>query len=180
MGTLAFPTGTVTVFRQTAAPQGWTKLTTQNDASLRLVNGVGGGTGGSVNFSAVHPTAASQPWPGTATFNAPYPGSTDTAPAPSTGGGNHSHTTFYGNRTSAPFIPGTSTPTNYVQVWYDTNGSFFGSSVQFSYSFQNTPSGTSVGGGAGHAHPFSATGSGTVSISNWNLRYVDVIFCSKQ
>lgn len=47
----SIPTGTVTNFFQASAPIGWTKLTTNDNASIRIVSGTGGGTGGSVNFT---------------------------------------------------------------------------------------------------------------------------------
>jgi hypothetical protein len=52
-GGQAFPSGTVMLFAQTAAPTGWTKNTTQNNnSSLRLVTG-SVSTGGNVDFSTV-------------------------------------------------------------------------------------------------------------------------------
>ena len=49
-----FPAGTKLLFHQAAAPTGWTKLTTVNDAALRVVSGsTGGGTGGSLAFSTL-------------------------------------------------------------------------------------------------------------------------------
>ena len=42
----AFPTGTVMTFFQSTAPTGWTQVTTQNDAMLRVVSTAGGGAGG--------------------------------------------------------------------------------------------------------------------------------------
>lgn len=49
-----FPAGTRLLFHQAAAPTGWTKQTTVNDAVLRVVSGTtGGGTGGSLAFSAL-------------------------------------------------------------------------------------------------------------------------------
>lgn len=45
----AFPSGTKMLFQQTAAPIGWTKVTTHNDKALRVVSGTAG-TGGSVAF----------------------------------------------------------------------------------------------------------------------------------
>ena len=54
-GTLAttadiFPVGTVALFGQTAAPTGWTKITTYDNAALRVVSG-SASSGGSVNFT---------------------------------------------------------------------------------------------------------------------------------
>ena len=46
------PTGSVMLFYQSAAPTGWTKITTQNNKALRVVSGSGGGTGGSNNFTS--------------------------------------------------------------------------------------------------------------------------------
>lgn len=52
-----FPSGTKMLFAQAAAPTGWTKLTTVNDAAIRVVSGTtGGGTGGSVAFSTLFAT----------------------------------------------------------------------------------------------------------------------------
>ncbi len=44
-----FASGTKMLFNQTAAPTGWTKVTSANDVALRLVSGTVG-TGGSVAF----------------------------------------------------------------------------------------------------------------------------------
>ena len=47
-----FPAGTQMLFVQAAAPTGWTKQTTVDDATIRIVSGTTGGqTGGSVAFS---------------------------------------------------------------------------------------------------------------------------------
>ena len=45
--------GSIAIFGQQNAPTGWTKLTTQNDAALRVETGTGGGTGGSAGFSQI-------------------------------------------------------------------------------------------------------------------------------
>ena len=47
------PSGTKMLFAQAAAPTGWTKDTTHNDKSLRVVSGTGGGSGGVQAFSTV-------------------------------------------------------------------------------------------------------------------------------
>lgn len=46
----AFPSGTVMLFRQAAAPTGWTKVTTYNNYALRIVSGTPS-SGGTVAFS---------------------------------------------------------------------------------------------------------------------------------
>ena len=46
------PAGSVMLFYQSAAPTGWTKITTQNNKSLRVVSGTGGGTGGNLSFTS--------------------------------------------------------------------------------------------------------------------------------
>lgn len=51
------PSGTVVLFQQTAAPTGWTKITTNNDAMLRMVSGTVG-TGGSAGLSAAWTSVA--------------------------------------------------------------------------------------------------------------------------
>jgi len=48
----SLPSGTTMVFYQSAAPTGWTKVTTHNDKALRVVSGSGGGIGGSTAFSS--------------------------------------------------------------------------------------------------------------------------------
>jgi hypothetical protein len=81
--TAGFPTGTVMMFVQTAAPTGWTKSTTHDNKALRVVSGTVS-TGGSVAFTTAF---ASQSVAGTV-------GSTTltTAQIPS-----HNHTTTNNN-----------------------------------------------------------------------------------
>jgi hypothetical protein len=47
------PSGTVMIFTDAAAPTGFTKLTTHNNKSLRVVSGTGGGSGGTTDFTTV-------------------------------------------------------------------------------------------------------------------------------
>jgi hypothetical protein len=47
-----FPSGTLMLFQQTAAPTGWTKQTTHNDKALRVVSGTAS-SGGTTAFSTV-------------------------------------------------------------------------------------------------------------------------------
>lgn len=50
------PAGTVSLFYQSAAPAGWTTVSSLNDYALRIVSGSGGNTGGSAAFSTVFQT----------------------------------------------------------------------------------------------------------------------------
>ena len=51
------PSGTAVIFQQTAAPTGWTKVTTYNDYALRVVSG-SAGTGGTVAFTTAFASQA--------------------------------------------------------------------------------------------------------------------------
>lgn len=51
--TSPIPAGTVMLFYQSAAPTGWTQVTTQNNKALRVVSGTGGVAGGTTAFSSV-------------------------------------------------------------------------------------------------------------------------------
>jgi len=52
-----FDPGTVMVFFQSSAPNGWTQVTSNNDAMLRVVSGAGGGSGGTASpISHAHTT----------------------------------------------------------------------------------------------------------------------------
>ena len=57
ISTKPFVTGTAMLFQQTAAPTGWTKVTTYNDYALRIVSGAAS-TGGSVAFTTAFTSQA--------------------------------------------------------------------------------------------------------------------------
>lgn len=57
ISTSAFPSGTLMLFAQTAAPTGWTKSTTHNDKALRVVSGAAS-SGGSVAFTTAFASQA--------------------------------------------------------------------------------------------------------------------------
>ena len=50
---IVIPSGSVMLFYQSAAPTGWTQVTTMNDYAMRIVSGTGGTTGGTTAFSTV-------------------------------------------------------------------------------------------------------------------------------
>jgi hypothetical protein len=58
-----FGAGTTLLFYQTAAPTGWTKITTHNNKALRVVSGTGGGSGGSEQFTTIFTTRTDIPLP---------------------------------------------------------------------------------------------------------------------
>lgn len=51
-----FPAGTIMLFKQTAAPTGWTKITSTDDAGLRVVSGTVS-SGGTVGFTTAFSSA---------------------------------------------------------------------------------------------------------------------------
>ena len=144
-----FPAGTKLLFHQAAAPTGWTKQTTVNDAALRVVSGTtGGGTGGSVAFSTLF--AAGK----TVTLSGNVGATTlTTAQMPK-----HGHTL---NKR-----PGYSTVTDVARVasGYPTSGS----------PYTNTTDIANTGGSTSHTHTLS--GKATIAL---NVKYTDVIICAK-
>lgn len=52
------PPGTVMAFFQAAAPVGWTQITIHDNKAMRIVSGAGGGSGGSVAFTAAFASQA--------------------------------------------------------------------------------------------------------------------------
>jgi hypothetical protein len=164
-----FPANTLMLFVQTAAPSGWTKVTTHNNKALRIVSGAAG-TGGSVDFTTAF---ASQAVTGTvstsisaisATIGAIGATTLTTAQMPS-----HNHTEqvyFAGGGTSVS-----------VAYYGDSDGSQQGSVNTTGYT----------GGGNSHTHssPSFTFNSGTVTSSftgtsiNLAVSYVDVIIAIK-
>lgn len=172
----AFPSGTAMMFAQTAAPTGWTKVTTHDNKALRVVSGTAA-SGGSVAFTTAF---ASQSVAGsvnstTATNIAVTAdgtvGSTTlaTSQIPS-----HTHPFNYnsGYGYGAVFGPGSTLP----QATYP--GSTYGAS-----------SNTAAGGGGSHNHTFTGTSHNhtqnahthtfTGTAIDLAVQYVDVIIATK-
>ena len=152
ISTKPFVTGTSMLFRQTAAPTGWTKVTSFNDYALRIVSGAAS-TGGSVAFTTAF---ASQTPAGSVSVNTSglSAGATTltTAQIPS-----HTHTTGYAG-TSGGGNPGLS-------------GEGGGAPTTVTGS---------TGGGGSHTHTVSgsATGSFTGTAINLAVQYVDMIIAN--
>jgi hypothetical protein len=162
------PDGSVMVFFQANAPTGWTKVTSQNDKTLRVVSGTGGGTGGDWAMSAGETTSS-------------HGGHAHSSAAHTHGGGSlaagahtlstaelasHSHSgTSRHQQTTASLQAGSG---NYVARGTSTGSA--GSGNSHSHSLSGTSASTTPGdtGSAGsHTHTIAAP------------QYIDVIICSK-
>ena len=156
----AFVPGTLTFFQQTTAPTGWTKQTTNDNYTLRIVSGSTGGTlnnNAGVNFSTA---MADITFTGTASSSGST--SSDDADLPA-----HTHTASvitYGGLFSRGFSP--------------TNGPL-GSG--FSSSLVTVPDAFGSSS-AGSAHSHSITGSAvplTGGPGKFAVNYIDFILASK-
>jgi hypothetical protein len=148
-GIAGFPSGTLMLFQQTAAPTGWTKQTTHNDKALRVVTG-SAGSGGSVAFSTAMATPSVS---GSVSISGSISNTTlSTSQMPS-----HNHTfsraSGNGNNSSA------------------TGRGNFNGVAQLGTS--------SVGGGGSHNHGHSLSGSLSSSTATINVNYVDLIIAAK-
>jgi hypothetical protein len=160
----AFPSGTVMLFYQAAAPTGWTKLTTQNDKALRVVSGSGGVAGGTNAFSTVmaqsvvgnHTLATSEIPPGITSTNVNnivvYPGGDSTWYFPINHGSFGAVQTFQSTGYWVPYSG-------------DTNASLNGTTNS---QANNNIGVYSSGGGGAHNHPITMA-----------IQYIDVILASK-
>lgn len=159
----AFTSGTSMLFVQTSAPTAWTKVTTHNDKSLRVVNGTAG-SGGTSAFSTVFASRT----PGGSVSVSGSVGSTtiDSSQMPS-----HYHT------------GGTQ------RIW-DSSGGYYGSTgdvgnvgyplARYTGSANFRLDYTSyTGGGGSHNHSFSGSGSFSGSAMDFAVQYVDTIIATK-
>ena len=161
------PSGTIMLFQQTAAPTGFTKLTSQNNKALRVVSGTAS-TGGSNSF--------------TDAFNSTKTVSGTTGSSSvSISGSTASHTL------SVSEIP---SHTHTKPAWQMTAGIRHQDGTDYipQRGDQGGPSGTftmsSTGGGGGHSHGAGTLSGGSHSHSfsdtfNLNVQYVDIILASK-
>jgi hypothetical protein len=157
-GGTVIPAGTVMIFGQTAAPTGFTKLTDQDNAALRVVSG-SASTGGSQGFTTAF---ASQTPTGSVAI--------------SSVSGSAGATTL-----TTPQIPSHSHQ-GWAGVVSPTQNSVAGDSPNRQVGTAAGQPITSTGGDGSHTHPFSfSSGSGTFSGNAINLavKYVDVIRATK-
>ena len=145
------PQNSVSVFLQSSAPTGWTKSTTHNDKTLRVVSGTGGGSGGSLSFTSAFPTSLKT----VSVSNIPVTGLV----------GNHTL-----NLSQLP----SHTHATGGAIGLSPGGGDVGAGGGWNRSF---PSWAANGGGGAHAHPWS----GSINFSqdiDFRVQYVDVIICT--
>lgn len=170
-----FASGTRTLFVQSAAPTGWTKVTTHNNKALRVVSGnvVNGGT---VDFTTAF---ASQAVTGTVGYQTVSGSVTPTALEAQ-------HIPAHAHLVSSAGTAGTNatlTGSNYIDSYYtsyDTKDDYYfkGTSVAPTLGLSS-----SVGGSQAHGHSFTNQGNHNHSFTGTNINlavaYVDVIIAQK-
>ena len=178
-----FPQGTLMLFQQTAAPTGWTKQTTHNDKTLRVVSG-SASSGGSTAFTSVF--ASRTPTGSVSGSNSG--GSVTGSVSGSNSGGSVSNTTLTESQ-----IPSHTHGLSMVSV--DAAGSSSGTQFTGGYSAARQSTDAAGGGGA-HSHGFtnpswsgswtqgvftnpSWSGSFSGSAMDFAVQYVDLIIASK-
>ena len=152
--------GTVAVFYQTSAPQGWSQVNTHTDKALRVVNAASG-TSGSFG-SGTDEGAGGQP------FSTIFPSSVRPISGNVTAAGSVQPTTL-----TTQQIPGhTHNAGSSVNVSPGSPG-IGGRAVNTS-----APATSPTGGGQAHTHPFSGGSSPYSGTIDLRVQYIDVIICS--
>lgn len=158
------PSGTIMLFGQASAPAGWTKIASTNDRMLRVVSGIGAGTGGTQLISSGVSLAHTHSLPTQATH-------VHTVPA-------HQHQAAQGalnTHLSATPVPGGDThiaESIAGTILATVNGT--PTATRACYKSQTTSSGSGNTDSAdSHTHDIPS------SLADFTLAYVDVIQCSK-
>ena len=147
-------TNTPLYFCQSAAPTGWSQVASNGNSAMRLVQGTGANTGGSNGFTNTFTNRTFN-----ASFNVPFSANVNGHPISTPQLPPHSHPTAAGDTTAA-------------------NPSPFGGSKTCRTS-GNTTSGARGNSGS-HSHNASVSAS-----ANWSsgldmtVRYVNVIYCTR-
>lgn len=172
---IAFPSGTLMIFQQTAAPTGWTKQITHNDKAFRCVSGTCS-SGGTTAFSTAMATPS-------------VSGSVGISGAPDAGNlavsvsGNISDTTLSNSQ-----IPSHS---HSYTLASRTGGRTTDNSPASLVNFSGSSTGSAGSGGShNHSHNLSGSMTGSPGLGNLagslssstasiNVQYVDVIIAAK-
>lgn len=172
-----FPQSTVTMFFESTAPTGWTKVISHDNKALRVVSGTGGGTGGSTAFtSAFISQPISQTVTVTGTANATdltmaqIPSHSHPVTVNADGFHSHQYTTVIGASPNGAIIGGART----------INSSPPKSQVNTTDAGDHAHPVTVGATGASpapHSHPWSGTAPLSTSL-DFSVQYIDIIFCS--
>lgn len=161
--------GSIMLFAQSAAPTGWTKMTTYDDYALRVVSG-STATGGTVNFSTVHTTQTSNDTLTVPVTTGATTLSTTTIPSHTHGTQNikmpNSVYLYYAAPYTTVFFPMFTETT-------DTNEGI-NSPQQPVY-----PGYSTTFGGASHTHPDGTTSASFSSSLNFGIQYQDIILAQR-
>jgi len=192
-----FQTGTTILVLNSAAPPGYTRLTSQDNYALRVVSGSGGGTGGSVDFTTafnnITPTGsytlAGNTISGTSGSGTITPTGTFSVPGVELSGltlttdqfANHNHNFVLASNSAASGYVATGTAAD-VNLQTDYPSDFSNGSQPHSHPVQGStlwnldpkP----------HTHTWNATSQGSSQTFNGNnlnvqVKYIDAILCSK-
>lgn len=192
-----FPAGTVMAFCQPNAPARWTKNTSLNDGTIRVVSGNGGGTGGNTGFSS---SMTSYSIGGVCTASYTFSGTTSSVSLTPSGSASISASTG-----QASLNGGQMGRHNHVirDIQYNRGGSWGSArNTRADYGFGINVLGQPFGNNEGHSHGFSgtatltnaqstshshsyntgATGQGNLqggSSVDLRVKYVDFILCTK-
>jgi hypothetical protein len=168
---LPAPQGTRLLFQQTAAPTGWTKDTTHNDKTIRVVTGTVSSGGTNAFSSAFSYTPAGSVNTSVTGTVANHTLTTSQIPA-------HQHFLAKLGTTSARQAFNSTTYISEGYVFANTNHEY---TLSGSTSVADAGLSSSVGGSQGHNHGWSGSASSafTGTATDFAPQYVDTIIASK-
>lgn len=152
--------GSVTIFQQSTALVGWSKLTTENDCMLRVVNGANTTVTANQPFTTVMTTR-------NLTGNISISGTVGSTVLTIDQMAGHSHADAFSSPLLSPQKFANTAPTT-TAISAPTASPFTTGAVG------------NVGAGDGHSHPLSnSTSPTTVSNINFAVKYIDVILARR-
>lgn len=173
-GMSSIDSGTVMLFVQTAAPTGWTKSTTHNDKTLRIVSGTAS-NGGSVAFSTLFGRTATDAHTLTTTQIPAHthtgPSHTHTVTGTAASDGVHSHSLAWGAALGYSAGGGGSAA-------LATGSTVNTTSIANSAAHTHSVTGTAAAAGTGNTGSAGSSGSHTHNV-DMRVQYVDAILAVK-
>jgi hypothetical protein len=164
----SIPSGSISVFQQTAAPTNWTKITTYTNYTLRIVNSTAS-TGGTVAFTSAF---ATYPLTGTvAGVTGISAGGTTLTTAMMSAHRHTTHNVYQSPTYTTSNQPATNVPAPSLGPVAAYPGSSFGT--------PGVSGAMDVAGGGPHSHTFTASPSPVTASIGFGIAYVDVILASR-